>query len=178
MLAVPRHLRFIFYERDHLVPRKVRSPLMPNRRTECLRTRVKRPQGWLTFISIPTLNGSLCRLLYNRVSECRPFYFDSRNALGGDESERSTPPSTTRPRTVGTWRWFCQRSPCTFSTLVLCPEEGKMKLLCFAAHRFAAELLCTLNAFCRIPSAFLFKNSSILDARNFRQKTLKKCRRV
>ena len=98
---------------------------------ECLRTHVKRPQGWLTFISIPILNGSLCRLLYNRVSECRPFYFDSRNAPGGD---RRGSPSSTRSRTVRTCRRFCQRSPCTFSTLVLCPEEGKMKLLCFAAH--------------------------------------------
>lgn len=104
--------------------------------TKCLRTYVKRAQGWLTFISIPALNGSLCPLLYNRVSECRPFYFDSRSAPGGDRRGSSSIPH--RSRAVGTCRRFCQRSPCTFSTLVLCPEEGKMKLLCFAARRFAA----------------------------------------
>lgn len=39
-----------------------------------------------------------------------------------------------------------------FSALVLCPEEEKMKLLCSAACRFAAELLFALNAFCRFLS--------------------------
>lgn len=39
-----------------------------------------------------------------------------------------------------------------------------MKLLCFAARTLAAELLCALNAFCRIPRAFLTENNGALRA--------------
>lgn len=112
--------------------------------TECLRTHVKRPQGWFTFIWIPTLNSSLYLLLYNRISECHPFYFDSRSAPGGKDLRILHETIERSERAVR----FCQRLPCIFSVLVLFPEKGKMKLLCFAAHRFAAELLYTLNAFC------------------------------
>lgn len=79
-----RYSRFMFYEQDYLVPRTASLLFVPIG-TECLRTHVKRPQGWLTFISIPTLTGSLCSLLYNRVSECRPLYFDSHSAPGEED---------------------------------------------------------------------------------------------
>lgn len=108
--------------------------------TECLRTHVKRPQGWFTFISISTLNGSLCMLLYNRVSECRPFYFDSRSAPGGDP--RGSPHETIESR---------RDVPLVLSTVALhffhsclIPRGRKNKIIMLRG--FAAELLCTLNA--------------------------------
>jgi len=132
--------------------------------TECLRTHVKRPQGWLTFISISILNGSLCRLLYNRVSECRPFYFDSRNAPGGD---RRGSPSSIRSRTVRTS--VLSTVALHFFHSCLMPRGRENEIIMLRGAQFAAELLCAFNVFCRISSAFLFKNSSILDARNFRK---------
>lgn len=153
MLAGSGHSRSALNKWDYLVPRKARPPFGPNRRWVPAYARGEAPRlahiqldSYTQWFIVPAFVQSRFRM------SSVLFWFTLR------EETREGPPTTARNDRVPSGRAVGfvngRLAFFFFFALVLCPEEEKMKLLCFTAHRFAAEPLCALNAFCRILQGF------------------------
>lgn len=152
MPAGPGHSRSVLYKRDYLVPRKARPLFGPNEHWVPAYARWEAGSHSIQFLLSMVHCARLCTIAIPNVARSILIH-----AVRPEETrEGSRTPRGYSDETIES-RWDAPSVLSTvalhfFSALVLCPEEKKMKLLCSAACRFAAELLCALNAFCRFLS--------------------------